>query len=101
MESEARIGEELYATAEFINPLPIPLKKGKFIIQGPGLSEQLKLKLTENVQVGEPAKCSFSMIPEMIGKATIAVKFYSNELEDVDGFKEFMVNPRKYMNNGN
>ena len=101
MSDEARVGEELHATAEFVNPLPIPLKKGTFIVEGPGLSEQLKLKLSENVEVGELAKCSFSLTPELVGKATIAIKFSSKELEDVDGFKEFMVKPRKYTSNGN
>ncbi|XP_043465053.1 annulin-like isoform X2 [Leptopilina heterotoma] len=89
--SDPKVGYELQASAEFSNPLPISLKKGKFIIDGPGLAEQLKLVLSDPVRPGQLAKCSFSMMPNHSGKATIVVKFYSKELSDVDGFKEFMV----------
>lgn len=94
--SEPKVGYELQATAEFYNPLPIPLKRGKFIIDGPGLSEELKLPLSQSVKSGEIAQCSFSMIPKQSGKATIAAKFYSKELSDVDGFKEFMIKSGSY-----
>lgn len=90
----------LQATASFINPLPIPLKKGKFLIEGPGLTDQLKIKLTENVQPGALATCSFSMTPKLTGRATIVAKFYSKELDDVDGFVNFMVKPALRETNG-
>lgn len=86
-------GNELRATAKFQNPLPIPLNKGRFLIEGPGLDEQLKVKLLEAVRTGAYAECSFSMVPRYEGRATIAAKFYSKELEDVDGFVNFMVKP--------
>ncbi|XP_043465051.1 annulin-like [Leptopilina heterotoma] len=89
--SDPKVGYELQASAEFSNPLPISLKKGKFIIDGPGLAEQLKLVLSEPVRPGQLAKCFFSMMPNHSGKATIVVKFYSKELSDINGFKEFMV----------
>lgn len=94
------VGEELNATARFKNPLPIPLKKGKFLIEGPGLEEQLKLKLNETVEVGGEASCAFSMVPKLEGRSTIAAKFYSKELEDVDGFINFMVKSDKSATNG-
>lgn len=85
------VGEILKATASFLNPLPVPLRKGRFLIDGPGLQEQMKIKLNEEIEQFGEASCEFSMIPQRAGKATIAVKFYSRELEDVDGFDEFMV----------
>ena len=91
MENEAVVGDELKATARFQNPLPIPLNKGRFLIEGPGLDEQLKVKLPDPVRTGAYAECSFSMVPRYEGRATIAAKFYSNELEDEDGFVNFMV----------
>ncbi|XP_043792273.1 annulin isoform X2 [Apis laboriosa] len=93
LENEAVAGNELKATAKFQNPLPIPLSKGRFLIEGPGLDEQLKVKLSEAVRTGAYAECSFSMVPRYEGRATIAAKFYSKELEDVDGFVNFMVKP--------
>ncbi|XP_043667444.1 annulin isoform X1 [Vespula pensylvanica] len=92
---EPIVGETLNATARFKNPLPIPLRKGRFLIEGPGLEQQLKIKLSEPVEVDADAECSFSMTPKQEGRATIAAKFYSKELEDVDGFVNFMVKPTK------
>ncbi|XP_020284577.1 annulin isoform X2 [Pseudomyrmex gracilis] len=98
--SDAVVGQTLNATAQFRNPLPIPLKKGRFLIEGPGLDEQLKIKLLESVEVNEEAKCTFSMIPKLEGRARIAAKFYSRELEDVDGHSDnFIVKPAKIMSN--
>ncbi|XP_011688934.1 PREDICTED: annulin-like [Wasmannia auropunctata] len=85
LHNDAIVGQTLHATAKFRNSLPIPLKNGRFIIEGPGLNEQLKLKLSESVEVDADVKCSFSMIPRLEGRAWIAAKFYSRELEDVDG----------------
>ncbi|XP_058804914.1 annulin isoform X2 [Phymastichus coffea] len=96
LESSPVVGELLEATAHFKNPLPIPLKRGKFLIDGPGLEEQLKLRLSENVEVGGKAACRFSMTPGFSGRATIAAKFYSRELDDVDGFLNFMVKHKPY-----
>ncbi|KAK9306073.1 hypothetical protein QLX08_003130 [Tetragonisca angustula] len=98
--SEPEVGRTLYATAKFKNPLPIPLRKCRFLIEGPGLEEQLKLKLSEPVEVDAYAECSFSMVPKHEGRATIAAKFYSKELEDVDGFINFMVKPTNAVTNG-
>lgn len=92
------VGELLEATARFTNPIPIALKRGKFLIEGPGLKEQLKLKLTEDVEVGGEAACRFTMTPVFEGRATIAAKFYSKELDDVDGFINFMVKLPAYRN---
>ncbi|XP_017755331.1 PREDICTED: annulin [Eufriesea mexicana] len=100
LENEPVVGKELNATARFKNPLPIPLKKCRFLIEGPGLEEQLKVKLTDPVEVGAHAECSFSMEPKFQGRATIAAKFYSKELEDVDGFVNFMVKPATVVANG-
>ena len=90
------MGELLEATARFTNPLPVPLHKGKFLLEGPGLKEQLKLRLIDNVEIGGEAVCRFSMIPEFSGRATIAAKFYSKEFDDVDGYIHFMVRTRPY-----
>ncbi|XP_076234245.1 transglutaminase isoform X2 [Calliopsis andreniformis] len=100
LENEPVVGETLNARAKFRNPLPIPLKKGRFLIEGPGLEEELKLKLSETVDLDADAECSFSMVPKFEGRATIAAKFYSKQLEDVDGFVNFMVKPSKVSLNG-
>ncbi|XP_011689029.1 PREDICTED: annulin-like [Wasmannia auropunctata] len=98
LHNDAIVGQTLRATAKFRNPLPIPLRKGRFLIEGPGLDEQLKLKLSEDVGVVADAKCSFSMIPKLEGRAIIVAKFYSIELDDVDGYSNFIVKSTKINN---
>ncbi|XP_011300177.1 annulin isoform X2 [Fopius arisanus] len=98
--TNAVVDEVLEATASFTNPLPVSLKKGQFLIEGPGLEKQLKIKLSGSVQPGDEATCTFSMIPKLEGRSTIVVKFHSKELDDVDGFLNFMVKPSTYSNNG-
>lgn len=39
--------KEFSVSVKVENPLPIPLKGGKFYIQGPGLDKQLKIELEE------------------------------------------------------
>lgn len=100
LHNEAVVGQTLHASAKFRNPLPIPLRKCRFLIEGPGLDEQLKLKLSEPVEVNADAECSFSMMPKLEGRARIAAKFYSRELEDVDGHSQnFIVRSAKVTNN--
>ncbi|XP_011169553.1 annulin isoform X1 [Solenopsis invicta] len=100
LHNDAVVGQTLHASAKFRNPLPIPLRKGRFLIEGPGLDEQLKLKLSEPVEVDADAECSFSMMPKLEGRARIAAKFYSRELEDVDGHSNnFIVKATRAISN--
>ncbi|KAK6623188.1 hypothetical protein RUM43_009040 [Polyplax serrata] len=95
IKDDAVEGQELRADAFFVNPLPIPLKKGEFRIEGPGLSKQLKLKLSDPILPFEEARVSFTLVPQTDGRQTIVAKFLSKELDDVDGFLNFMVSPMK------
>ncbi|KAJ8865859.1 hypothetical protein PR048_033382 [Dryococelus australis] len=98
LEGNAVQGQELSAVATLKNPLPIPLKKGQFQIEGPGLATTLKLKLPQTVPTGGEALVPFKMTPKFPGRATIIAKFTSKELEDVDGFLNFMVEPKMEAN---
>ncbi|XP_063239972.1 annulin [Bacillus rossius redtenbacheri] len=98
LEGNAVQGQELSAVATIKNPLPIPLKKGQFLIEGPGLATQLKLKVPQTIAVEGEASVSFKMTPKFPGRATIIAKFTSKELEDVDGFLNFMVEPKMEAN---
>jgi hypothetical protein len=44
--------------------------------------------------------CSFSFTPHFAGKKTLSAKFTSEELDDVDGFLEFMVKEANPATNG-
>ncbi|XP_063376431.1 annulin isoform X1 [Cydia fagiglandana] len=85
--------KEFTVTVKLENPLPIPLKNGKFYIQGPGLDEQLKISLDENVPPGEFATAQFKLTPPWAGRHQISAKFTSKEIHDIDGFLILMVAP--------
>ncbi|XP_072936841.1 annulin-like isoform X2 [Epargyreus clarus] len=78
--------KEFTVTVKVENPLPIPLKNGKFYIQGPGLEKQLKIELNENVLPGEFATAQFKLTPPWAGRHQISAKFTSKEIRDIDGF---------------
>lgn len=52
------------------------------------------------IQPKEEAKITFKLKPPTEGRQTIVAKFTSNELDDVDGFLNFMVSPVKDKSNG-
>ncbi|KAE8736894.1 hypothetical protein FOCC_FOCC017650 [Frankliniella occidentalis] len=91
LESEPITDRELLASATLVNPLPVPLKRAQFIIEGPGVDKQLKIDMAQSIPPNGAATVSFRMVPRVPGKATIAAKFVSKPLDDVDGFLEFMV----------
>ncbi|KAJ9598048.1 hypothetical protein L9F63_026847 [Diploptera punctata] len=100
LDGEAIQGEELTGVATLKNPLPVALKKCQFIIEGPGLTSQLKVKLSESIQPEAEGSATFKMVPKFPGRSTIAAKFVSKELEDVDGFLNLMIAPKKEDANG-
>ncbi|XP_077297889.1 annulin-like [Arctopsyche grandis] len=93
-------GQEFEATIKLENPLPIAMKKCEFRIEGCGLEKQLVIKLKENVPPGGFATTTIKLVPPYSGRHTIAAKFVSKEMNDVDGFLAFIVQP-KSSTNGN
>lgn len=85
--------EEVEVTVRLINPLPIPLKKGVFSVDGGGLDGPLILKMPE-IPVHAIAEGKFAITPPWAGRHTLVAKFDSKELDDVDGFLAFEAQPR-------
>lgn len=97
-------GKEIMAELMLENPLPVALHRGKFMIQGPGLDKQLEIKVGYTVEHGLKANAGFKFTPPNAGRNTIVAKFNSSELDDVDGFLNFMVEEEEKkdeVNNGN
>ncbi|XP_039442709.1 annulin-like isoform X2 [Culex pipiens pallens] len=80
-------------TIALLNPLPIPLRKGIFHVEGSGIEKPLIFKHPE-VAVDETISNTFVLTPPFAGRGTIAAKFTSRELDDVDGFVAFEAKPR-------
>lgn len=75
------------------NPLPMTLRKGVMHVEGPGLDRALEFKVAD-VPVGGDAVVAFEFVPPYSGKGTFVAKFFSKELDDVDGFLAFEMQPR-------
>ncbi|KAG5891827.1 hypothetical protein JTB14_035849 [Gonioctena quinquepunctata] len=91
---------EVAARISVENPLPVPLKNGVFYVEGPGIEDKLKVKVKETVPSGGVAKGEFKFTPPRTGRHTIAAKFVSKELDDVDGYVIIMVGPKREQING-
>ncbi|XP_055916971.1 annulin isoform X2 [Eupeodes corollae] len=85
--------ESVDVIVRLTNPLPIPLKKGLFYIEGPGIEKSLRFKIAE-IPVGGTAASTFKFIPPYSGRGTLIGKFNSKELDDVDGYLHFEIEPR-------
>lgn len=90
-------GQEVLADVELENPLPVPLKKGEFLIDAPG-RKQLIIKIKAAVLDKQKAVAQFKFTPPDAGKQTVAAKFTSKELSDVEGFINFVVDQKKEEN---
>lgn len=87
-------GKPFFCRAFFVNPLPKRLTNCRFTIDGPGLEDKaLVIKLNKIVNPNEEASCNFTLTPKTIGEKVISVKFSSNQLQDVDGFRSIKVAP--------
>ncbi|XP_037037694.1 annulin isoform X2 [Bradysia coprophila] len=85
--------EEIDVIVRLTNPLPIPLRKGLFQLEGPGIESQILKKIAE-VPVSATTSATFKYTPPFAGRAALVAKFSCKELDDVDGFLAYEVRPR-------
>lgn len=84
-EGGMKFGEECVCHAYFTNPVPMPLTRGWFLVQGAGLTDVQFIRVRETIPVGGEVRCQFTVKPTTAGERTLSVMFDSKELEDVDG----------------
>uniref|UniRef100_A0A023G034 protein-glutamine gamma-glutamyltransferase n=1 Tax=Amblyomma parvum TaxID=251391 RepID=A0A023G034_AMBPA len=85
------VGKRQKFTASFQNPLPTKLTRCFFAVEGPGLSRPYYLSLREPVQQRSEAWIEFALTPATSGPRSIAAKFSSTQLADIEGFLEVVV----------
>lgn len=93
------------------NPMPIPLTKGIFQIEGSGIETPIILKVkgkslasqkrsqqrylsppqVPDIQPNTFAETRFVYKPTYVGSAKLIAKFTSKEMDDVDGFRVFEI----------
>lgn len=83
---EVLLGEQFDVTVSLRNPLPTSLNRARFVVEGAGLGVPHKVVIPKPVAVGQDASVTVKMTAAKAGQKTIAAKFYSNELNDVDGY---------------
>lgn len=93
-EGELIQGQEFTINAFFTNPLPKPLRKGVYVLEGPGLGQPLKLPIKGNILAGQEARVVCKMTPKSFGEKSIVAKFQSRDLDDIDGYKQIQVKPK-------
>ncbi|XP_017060322.2 annulin-like [Drosophila ficusphila] len=89
-EADLVVQKMIKVTMTLQNPLPIPLHKGVFTMEGPGIAQPLRLNIAA-VPVGGTASASFNYTPPYAGHVAMVAKFNSYELNDVDGYKDYTV----------
>lgn len=100
-EGDALVKKPLKVKATFKNPLPKPLTKGVFVIEGPGLPEPLRMPVRQKIHAGEEVTVNFYLTPKASGPKAIIAKFSSKELSDVDGFKAIDVKESPFLESTN
>lgn len=73
------------------NSLPVPLRKGEFTVEAPGLDKPTRIKVKSAVPSGERAVGEFRFTPPKSGVYSIAAKFFCKEMDDCDGYKVIKV----------
>lgn len=78
-------------TVRLHNPLPVALRKCQFHIEGTGLAGPVVLKCAD-IGAGQTGEVHFTYTaPWATARASLAAKFFSKQLTDVDGFVGFEV----------
>ncbi|KAH6947542.1 hypothetical protein HPB50_019687 [Hyalomma asiaticum] len=96
-DGDAVVNKPMRVKAWFTNPLPKSLSKGLFVVEGPGLSEPLRLAVKQKIPPGDEVRVAFHLTPKAAGPKAIIAKFSSKELSDVDGFKAIDVKDTSFL----
>ncbi|XP_063052431.1 protein-glutamine gamma-glutamyltransferase 2-like [Engraulis encrasicolus] len=93
---EAVVGQKVRADITFINPLPVPLKKGVFTVEGAGLTRATEIHVPNAIQPGGEVTVKLSFKPIRSGLRKLLVDFDSDKLMDVKGETTLMIRQKKY-----
>uniref|UniRef100_A0A8C4QHE4 protein-glutamine gamma-glutamyltransferase n=2 Tax=Eptatretus burgeri TaxID=7764 RepID=A0A8C4QHE4_EPTBU len=81
---EPIVGREIKAEMSFTNPLPVTVTRGKFHLEGEGLSEmQIHPSSPTDIESGEAATATATFTPSLSGIRFLFVKFECNRIKDV------------------
>ncbi|XP_014243100.1 annulin-like [Cimex lectularius] len=90
----AIVNEPVTGVAEFLNPLNIPLTNGLIYIQGHFFKEVQKINIGL-VPPKQKITITFQLTALTAGEFSIAAKFISDQLEEVEGFARVIARNRR------
>ncbi|XP_013883927.1 protein-glutamine gamma-glutamyltransferase 2 [Austrofundulus limnaeus] len=89
------IWEQASADISLTNPLPVPLNRGVFFVEGPGLLTDTRIYVTHAIAPGEKVTVHVSFTPSRAGVRKLLVDFDSDRLKDVKGDATVVVYRRR------
>ncbi|XP_061630916.1 protein-glutamine gamma-glutamyltransferase 2 [Phyllopteryx taeniolatus] len=81
----AVIHQTLTGSISFTNPLPVPLKRGVFTVEGAGLVSPTEVKMNGDIGPGQKVRVKLNFSPVRSGVRKLLVDFDSDRLMDVKG----------------
>ncbi|XP_037109847.1 protein-glutamine gamma-glutamyltransferase 2-like [Syngnathus acus] len=89
--SQAVVYQPVTGSISFTNPLPVPLKRGVFTVEGSGLMSPTVVKMHDDIGPGQKICVKLSFTPRRAGMKKLLVDFDSDRLQDVKGAATVMV----------
>ncbi|CAL8324168.1 unnamed protein product [Gadus morhua 'NCC'] len=75
----------------FTNPLPVPLNRGVFTVEGAGLLPTKEIRISGSIAPGQRVSVELSFTPMRAGVREFLVDFDSDRLQDVKGVATLVV----------
>ncbi|CAG7656564.1 unnamed protein product [Allacma fusca] len=95
-----RVDEDFDITVTIQNPLPVPLNKGSFALDAPGIIKKIVTnRVKDCIKPGETGSVDFTLQPHKAGKRTITAKFYSTEIYCADGIVQMNLEGSRFAQN--
>ncbi|XP_034445045.1 protein-glutamine gamma-glutamyltransferase 2 [Hippoglossus hippoglossus] len=88
------VQEKVTALISFTNPLPVPLKRGMFTVEGSGLLLSSAIYVKGDIAPGQKVAVKISFSPMRVGVRKLLVDFDSDRLKDVKGIATVVVRKR-------
>ncbi|XP_061826241.1 protein-glutamine gamma-glutamyltransferase 2-like [Nerophis lumbriciformis] len=82
---QAAVNIPLKASISFTNPLPVPLKRGLFTVEGAGLVSPSEVRMNGEIGPGQKVSVKLTFTPTRTGARKLLVDFDSDRLKDVRG----------------
>nr|XP_061812928.1 protein-glutamine gamma-glutamyltransferase 2-like [Nerophis lumbriciformis] len=89
--SKVAVHQTVTGSISFTNPLPVPLKRGVFTVEGAGLVSPTVVKMNGDIGPGQKVRLDLTFTPARSGVRNLMVDFDSDRLQDVKGAATIIV----------